>query len=187
MKNIFVCAVAFTAITCFASCGNNTGKDSKEVAKDENAQKFDSTNIQDDTKFAITVADAGMFEVAASQLALQNAQASNVKDFATMMVTDHTAANNELKETAAKKNISLPAQLSDAHQKKYDDLSTKKGADFDKAYVDCMLDGHKDAVAAFQKESDKGNDNDLKTWAGAKLPTLQHHLEVIQSIKDSRK
>jgi putative membrane protein len=126
-------------------------------------------------------------EVSASKLAQEKATAGSVKDFANMMVTDHSAANNELKDLAAKKNISLPGQLSDEKQKKYNELASKKGTDFDKAYIDCMVSGHKDAVDAFQKESEKGNDNDLRTWAAGKLPTLQHHLEVIQSIKDSKK
>ncbi len=116
-----------------------------------------------------------------------NASAANVKDFATMMVNDHSAANNELKEAAAKKNISLPMALSDEKQKKYNGLAVKKGTDFDKAYVDCMVDGHKDAIDAFQKESEKGNDADLRTWASGKLATLQHHYEVIKSIKDGKK
>ncbi len=185
MKKIFFSVFACAAMTCFFACADN--KDSKDEAKKENKEKFDSTKIEGDTKFAVTVADAGMFEVDASKLALTNASAANVKDFATMMVNDHSAANNELKEAAAKKNISLPMALSDEKQKKYNGLAVKKGTDFDKAYVDCMVDGHKDAIDAFQKESEKGNDADLRTWASGKLATLQHHYEVIKSIKDGKK
>jgi putative membrane protein len=183
LTGIFLCGATF----CLFSCGNGENKDSKEVAKEENNQKFDSTNIEGDTKFAVSLADGSMLEVEASKLAMTNGSAANVKDFAQMMVTDHSAANTELKDLAAKKNISLPATLSEAKQKKYNDLAAKKGADFDKAYVNCMVDEHQDAVDALQKEAEKGNDAELRSWAAGKLATIQHHLEVIKSIKDGKK
>ncbi|MEO8173620.1 MAG: DUF4142 domain-containing protein [Sediminibacterium sp.] len=187
MKKVLTGVLLCTALACFFSCGDGSEKDSKEVAKDENNQKFDSTNIEGDTKFAVALADGSMFEVEASKLAATNASAANVKDFAKMMVTDHSGANAELKDLAAKKNISLPMTLSEAKQKKYNELAAKKGVDFDNAYVDCMVDEHKDAVDALQKEADKGNDADLRSWATGKLATIQHHLEVIKSIKDGKK
>ena len=92
-------------------------------------------------------------------------------------------ANEELKAAAAKDSITLPTAVSDKHQKKYDELAAKKGADFDKAYLDAMEDGHKATIEAFQKEADKGNNATLKQWATEKLPTLQHHLKTIQKDK----
>ncbi|MEO7529841.1 MAG: DUF4142 domain-containing protein [Sediminibacterium sp.] len=185
MKKLLAGIVLCTATTFFVACGSD--KDSKDVAKEENNQKFDSTNIEGDTKFAVNLADGSMLEVEASNLALKNASARNVKDFATMMVTDHTAANNELKDAAGKKNISLPIGLSEAKQKKYTDLAAKKGADFDKGYIDLMVDEHKDALDALQKEAEKGNDADLRNWAAGKLATIQHHYDVIKAIKDAKK
>ncbi len=187
MKKLFI-----TAFTCasilLTACGDNTdNKDAKDVAKEENDRKFDSTNIEDDTKFAVALADGSMFEVEASKLALKNASAANVKEFAETMVKDHSAANSELTELAAKKNISLPMALSDAKQKKFSDLSKLKGAEFDKAFTDCMVDEHKDAVDLLQKEADKGNDADLRNFAATKLPTIQHHHEMIKSIKEAKK
>jgi putative membrane protein len=187
MKKLITGALLCAATFCLFSCGNGSEKDSKEVAKEENNQKFDSTNIEGDTKFAVALADGGLFEVEAAKLAANNASAANVKDFAKMMVTDHSGAGAELKDLAAKKNISLPAALSESKQKKYNDLAAKKGTDFDKAYIDCMVDEHQDAVDALQKEAEKGNDAELRSWAAGKLATIQHHLEVIKSIKDGKK
>lgn len=187
MKKLLAGFIVCSAVTCFVACGNGDNKDSKDIAKEENEQKFDSTNLERDTKFAVALADGGMMEIESSKLALTNATAANVKEFAQMMVTDHTGAAAELKDAAARKNISLPATLSDAKQKKYDELSTKKGADFDKAYIDLMVSEHEDAVNALKDESEKGNDPDLKAWAAGKLPVIQKHLDVIKSIKDAKK
>ncbi len=55
--------------------------------------------------------------------------------------------------------------------------------DFDKAFAGIMVDDHKDAIAAFQTEADKGNNDALKDWASKTLPTLQHHLDMSDSLK----
>jgi putative membrane protein len=114
------------------------------------------------------------------KLALTNSSAPAVKKFANMMIEDHTKANAELKALAEKKNITVPAVLSNKNQDDYNDLSKKKGADFDKAYTSFMVKDHKDDIDEFKKEADKGTDADLKDWASGKVPVLQHHLEMAQ-------
>jgi len=110
-----------------------------------------------------------------------------VKEFGRNMVTDHSKANDELKATAQSKNITLPTVPNSKHQKHIDEMKQKKGSDFDKAYIDMMVDDHKDDIDDFQKEADKGNDPDLKAWASNKLPVLQHHLQMAKDIQQSLK
>lgn len=189
MKKII--AILFASGSLFiTSCGggnSNTETDSKKMAKEENEKKFDDTSMEDDAAFVAKIADAGMMEVETGKLALTNAASPKVKEFGQMMIDDHTKANAELEATAKAKNITIPATLSDAKQKKYAELAAKKGADFDKEYMSAMVDGHQDVIDAFKKEADKGKDADIKKWAADKLPTLQHHLEVAKQTKDGLK
>jgi putative membrane protein len=131
-----------------------------------------------DEKFAKCAAKDGMLEVKLGQLAMANASNADVKKHAAMMVEDHTKANEELKTVAAKKNIALPTTLTEKQQKKYDKMAKLQGKDFDKHYSKCMVKDHKKAVCLFKKESKKGKDSDLKSWAAAKLPTLKQHKEM---------
>ena len=131
-----------------------------------------------DVKFAKCAAKDGMLEVKLGQLAQANASNADVKKHAMMMVEDHTKANDELKTVAAKKNIELPAALTSKQQKTYDKLAKLQGKEFDKKYSKCMVKDHKKAVCLFKKESKKGKDSELKSWAAAKLPTLEHHKEM---------
>lgn len=186
MKKTIYTLFFCSSIIAMASCGSSQ-TDSKKMAKEENEQKFDNTNMEDDTKFAVAAADGGMLEVQLGQLAQANGSAPQVKQLGQMMVDDHSKANDELKQAAAQKNISLPATLSEKSQKTYDDLSKKTGADFDKAYASLMVDDHKEDINLFQKEADNGKDADLKTWAAGKIPTLQHHLEMAQAANDAVK
>ena len=40
-----------------------------------------------------------------------------------------------------------------------------------------MVNGHRDAIAMFEKVSTQSTDADVKGWAGAILPDLHKHLE----------
>lgn len=168
----------------FTACGQkDKPEDAKEVAEEQNEAKFEDTEIENDTEWAVAVADLGMLEVEASKLALERATTPAVKEFAQTMITDHSKANEELQAAATQKNITLPAMLSDKSQKKLDDLREKTGKDFEDAYTDCMVKDHKDAVDKFKKQADKGDDADLKSWAAGKVATLEHHLEMAKVIE----
>ncbi|MES2851145.1 MAG: DUF4142 domain-containing protein [Bacteroidota bacterium] len=198
MKKLLTGAVIISSLFLISCGGNNTDDtttttdtakmDAKEVAEEKNDKKIDSAgDMKSDADFAVKVADAGMLEVALGKLALKNASSPKVKEYAQMMIDDHSKANAELTEAAKKKNISLPAAMSDKCQKKYADLSEKKGKDFDKDYMSAMVDGHQDVLDAMKTEADKGADADLKAWASGKVATVQHHLDVAKSTKDMLK
>ncbi|CAN5468753.1 hypothetical protein BH09BAC3_BH09BAC3_37080 [soil metagenome] len=184
MKRLLVNIATFGLLIGLVSCGPKKD-DSKEVAEESNEQKFEDTKMEDDTEFAVTIADAAMLEVRLGELAQTNGYASEVKSFAKMMIDDHTKAGEELKMVANQKNITLPATLSNTSQGKYDDLSKKTGKDFDYAYTDAMVSGHKDVLEAMKKEAEKGKDAELKAWATAKVAVIEHHLEVAKQTEDA--
>jgi putative membrane protein len=171
------------SIVLLASCGpkRNDTKKEAEKANDENLKKSDT---KEDAEWAVSVADAGMLEVKASELAQKNATSSDVKSFAQMMIKDHTMANEELKALAGEKGIVLPTSLSNKCQNKYDDLAKKTGKDFDDAYTDLMVSDHKDAVDDFKKEAEKGNDSAIRSWAAGKVSTLEHHLDMAKQTEE---
>lgn len=188
MKKYIITAMAFAMFSLFSACGDSSKpEDSKEAAKDANEQKFDDSKIEDDAQWAVKAADGGMEEVALGQLAQTNGASPKVKELGKMMVDDHTKANEELKALAAKKNITLPAAMSENRQKDYDDLAKKTGADFDKAYTSMMVDDHQEDIDEFKKEGNDGKDAELKAWAAGKVATLEHHLEMAKAARDAVK
>lgn len=175
---------AMLAVTLLACGPQSKQEDSKAIAEEQNEEKFEDANLEKDTEFAVTAADGGMLEVQLGKLAQTNASSAQVKKFAQMMVEDHSKANDELKALAQQKGITLPTALSEDHQKKYNDIAEKTGEAFDKEYMDFMVKDHKEDINAFQNEAENGNDQELKTWAAGKVPTLQHHLEMAQAAQD---
>jgi putative membrane protein len=189
MKKLVILSATFLAVWMTQSCGNNAKNPQSETPVDS-AQNINETVKPVDEKsseFAVDAANAGMKEVAMGKLAQEKGQSERVKAFGTMMVNDHTKTADELKALAAKKSITLPAELSTDDKKHMDDMAKKTGKDFDKHYIDMMVDGHKDVVSKFEKASDNVTDEELKTWARNTLPTLKAHLDSAQAIKDSWK
>jgi len=187
-------AISASVLTFQACSGGN--KDAKESADSLNMAKDTTTNVaatggiavdEADAKFTTQAAVGGMAEVELGKMALEKSSNAKVKEFATMMVKDHGMANTELMAIAKLKNITLPNTVDDEHKQKMDDLSKKTGADFDKAYVDAMVSGHKSTLKLMEDEAKDGKDADLKSFATKTAPIVQSHLVMINKINDSMK
>ena len=144
-------------------------------------------NPTDAQGFATRAAQGGMAEVELGRHASQKAQNAEVKKFAQMMVQDHTNANTELKSLAGKKNITLPTALDAEHKAVMDKLQGLSGAEFDKAYMDAMVEDHEKTVDLFQAQADDGADADMKAFAAKTLPKLKQHLEMAEKINGNLK
>ncbi len=183
-KYFFQVMIAVGASITMMSCESKKNYDNTEVAKEQNDSSATTKEEKKDAEWAVEVADGGMFEVQTATLALTKATSPEVKKFAQMMVDDHTKANNELKSMASKKGIALPDVMSEKCQKNYYDLDQKDKKDFDKDYIDLMVNDHNEDVDKFEKEANQGEDADLKSWASSTLATLRHHDEEAKRLQD---
>ena len=135
-----------------------------------------------DHKFVEQAAAGGMAEVEEGQLAQQKASSNDVKQFASQMVTDHTKANDELKQIAQSKGITLPSHPTRAEERSESGLKKLSGTEFDRHYVREQVADHQKTVALFQKQANSGEDPELKAFAQKTLPILQRHLQMAQSL-----
>lgn len=191
-KLMYIGLIAGVACLVQACGGNKDSKasaDSANTAKADTAKKDSSASAvdKDDAKFAVAAANGGMAEVELGALAQEKAGNAKVKDFGSMMVKDHSKANDEMKALAKSKGITLPDSIDSKEKKVKSDLSAKSGADFDKAYVSNMIDDHKEDIKEFEDAAKNVKDPDLKAFAVKTLPTLKMHLDAIQKIHDSMK
>lgn len=185
MKKFLIHPFLLSLFVISISCENNP--DSTDVAEDTNEERFDDRDVKKDAEFAVEAATSGMFEVQAGQLAASNATHPRVKEMGQMVASDHEKANAELKDLAARKNIALPTALSDEKRDKYNDLAEKTGNDFDRDFVDTMVDSHEKSIDKYEDIAENGNDQDIRNWASGKIPTLQAHLREFEALKDQVK
>jgi putative membrane protein len=186
-SNRIAMAAALTGLlaaapAAFAQSGGMTSGSMSKTTTTKTMTTTTSKMSAADSKFIKEAAVGGMEEVTLGQLAAQKATDPDVKNFGQKMVDDHSKANDQLKQLAAQKGVTVASALPPSKQKDVDQLSKLSGAAFDKKYVSMMVSDHKKDVAEFKKESAKAKDSDLKSWAGATLPTLQDHLKMIEDI-----
>jgi len=139
-----------------------------------------SAKAGSDQHFVMEAAKGGLAEVELGKLAKDKASSDQVKQFAQRMVDDHSKANDELKSIAQNKNITLPTELDAKDKAVHDRLAKLSGEQFDKAYMQHMLQDHRKDVAAFRTESKSGKDPEVKAFAAKTLPTLEEHLKQAQ-------
>ncbi len=174
---------------------NNEAKDSVEKADSINEASIDSPAAQqpavmadeETSSFLVKAANGGMTEVKLGEIAQKNAGNQRVKDFGSMMVHDHSAANEKVKTLAAQRNVTLPMAVSDESQKDIDDCSKKTGREFDKAYMSDMVKKHQATIDMFEDAANKLNDADVKTFINNTLPKVREHLDSAKAIQKQLK
>jgi len=137
-----------------------------------------------DRKFITEAAQGGMAEVKLGEIAGKQAASADVKNFGQRMVDDHSRLNQELKKLATDKGVPLPDSIGPKHQATVDRLSKLSGEAFDRAYMGEMVKDHTHDVAAFEQQSTRAEDPDLKAWSGKSLPTLRQHLQMAREIAE---
>ena len=148
------------------------------------AEKADRTMAygkMSDSTFVMKAANAGMEEVDLGKLAVEKASSDEVKKFGQRMVDDHSKAGDELKTLAQNKHITLPSATDPHGKATYDRLSKLSGAAFDRAYIQAMVVGHRQALNDFRMETKMGQDADVKGWAAKTLPTIEAHVKLAQN------
>lgn len=188
----------FTFLALLMTCIVYSCSNSPKKTKDTNTTAGDSlpgyhsdtslknpadTAVNVSTTFALKAAAGGTMEVMLGNIAQQNAHSLRVKKFGAMMVKDHTKANKELMALADSKNILIPSKLPDAIQNHIDQINKYKGADFDKHYMEMMVDDHKEDIDLFSKKAKDQKDTTFKAFASKTLPVLNMHLDSAKAIK----
>jgi putative membrane protein len=135
-----------------------------------------------DKTFYKDAAEAGLSEVSDATLAEEKATDSKLKDFAAMMVKDHSAANDKLSALAGGKGITLPTSGSVKDMAMHEKLKLESGDTFDKAYIKGQISAHRATLKLLRQEIASGQDPDAQAFAKSVLPTVQGHLKAINAI-----
>jgi len=171
-------AAAFIFSSGFALAASDSTK-AGESRRKESKGKLPSG----EERFMKEAASGGLMEVELGKIAAEKGSHQRVKEFGKRMQADHSKANTQLKKIASSKGVDLPTQPSGEHKSTMDKLTKLSGTEFDREYMEAMVDDHKEDIEKFQTQADKGKDPELKKFAGENLPILKKHLELAQSTE----
>jgi putative membrane protein len=150
-----------------------------------------SAQAIDDAQIASVVVTANQVDVDAGRLATSRSTSREVKEFAQLMITDHTAVNKSASDLAAKLKVTprdnpTSQSLKAGGEKNLAHLKTLKDAAFDKAYVDHEVAYHQQVIDALDKTLIPGATNEeLKALLIKVRPAFVAHLEHAKRLQAS--
>lgn len=177
-----------------AACGQADRNESS--ATDLNAVATNDTGTMDNmattdtalapvtaAEFAAAAAASDLFEIESSRMAQSQAASAEVKDFAAMLVQDHSKSTAELKTIASKDNITLsPPTLRPDMQSKIDALKSAKGEAFDTLYLSQQVPAHEEALKLHQGYAASGDNASLKAFASKTSTVVSKHLDEARAM-----
>jgi putative membrane protein len=139
---------------------------------------------------------ANMAEIEFGKLAAAKAMNAEVKKFGQKLTDEHTKALDGLKAVASQHKISVGTALDEEHERLRMRLSGLSGGEFDREFIDAMIDGHQEVLDALEPRVDESNmaavipeksDNAaamaINRWAAEAYPAVHAHLEAAKAIK----
>lgn len=134
-----------------------------------------------DAAFLQSAGQAAEAEIALAALAQKQAADARIKALADVLKRDHEAARTELQKLAKLKKVELTA-MTVTQLATHSRLEKMTGKEFDRAWVEAIIELHRDARGLFSRAS-RSADPDVKAFAGLQAKVLEEHLKRAKELQ----
>ena len=187
-----------------ADSANKTKIASSDTVQIDSIAKADSNNKKQETKadkaivkkkelekdaadFLVKSFEASTFEIEQAELAATHSANDEVKRFATQVIAAHKDFNYKMTDAAFNASFKLPGGVDSDHASDLKKMDKLKGKDFDKKFMDMMVNGHEAAVKDYTEAAQKLAPGDVKSYASQTLPNIQNHLIMAKNLENKLK
>lgn len=183
MRIALLIAASLLATACNEpAADNNQTEGAAGMAQNDAAGAF-AEEAPPALGFAEATAMSDMYEVTAGNIALERAESEAVREFAQMMVADHTQSSRDLEQAlgGSVEDFSMPASLDTEHQAQVDILQSLQGDAFDREYLTQQMAAHRKTLAMLKAYGGNGDVAELRQFAQSTTPVVQKHLDWLES------
>jgi putative membrane protein len=147
------------------------------------ANNYNNKALVDDSGmlFLKNGTEASLATVKASGLAISNSKNQQVIQFAKAMIDDHTLLADNLRKLEIDNFVTSNDTINANHQQVITALAQRKAADFDKAYMELVVNQHEQEIALFKTAALNKNPN-VSDFAHKNMSSLQAHLDSAKMI-----
>ncbi len=133
--------------------------------------------------FAQRAALSDIFEIESSKIALKKVKSGSVRDFAQMMITDHTKSSEDLKQAiaASGQTLAMPAKLDATRQTQLEVLNRLNGQEFESEYLNQQKLAHQQALELLKSYAGGGDVAEVRQFAQATIPAVQKHHDWLET------
>ena len=135
------------------------------------------------TEYVTTAGASDLYEITSSKVVLEATQNTTLRDFAQMMVTQHTKSTADVKAAAMKSRVKVaPPKLTPLQQELVIELRAENGAARDATYIAQQKASHGQALAVQKAYATAGTAPALKAAAASIVPVVEHHIMMLKAM-----
>ncbi len=189
--------VTLVALGLAATNGCSKGSSSSEApgasqgseATPAEMPDHEMSNAFTDGQIAQVLTNVDEAEVQQAQLALTKTNNPQTRDFANMMIEQHTASKQQAAQLASQANINpTPSQIANKLQtetsKTLEKLNTADPSDFDEMYVKAQIAQHKEVLDLLNdKLIPAAKDPMLRRQLATTKAMVKHHIDAAEKIE----
>jgi putative membrane protein len=171
-----------------SSCGNNntgTGSTDTTATKTDTAMTSQNTQPQamksPEQDFVNYAVPANTTEMVWLREGISKSDNKEIKNHAKMMLKDHEKLDDKVKAYLSTKGTSLTVPTVDTSNAV--NINDKKGKDWDKAWVDKMVEDHSGLLDKLKTSQKDVKDSSLLTLINSTIPTVESHLAMAKSMQ----
>jgi putative membrane protein len=137
---------------------------------------------QKDKDFMTRATYINLGEIYSGNITQERASDVSVKEYGSMMITDHANAQERIAKIASSADYTLPQDTDQEHKTLGEMLSTLSGPQFDSTYLYKMVEGHDKAISLYDDEAANGSDAETKQYAASTVDIIRHHRMKADSL-----
>lgn len=159
-----------------------------ETTKGAGKEKLSQDNLQTLAKYH----HVNQMEIEMGKAAQKQAGSQAVKQYGKMLVSDHQANDKKLEALAKKHGQKVPAFKPETDQAKQEmqdnkqvaqQLKKMKGTDFDRQFLQTMIDQHEQVIGGIDNDIAQANNEDVANLLRETKPVLQRHADQAREIQ----
>jgi putative membrane protein len=133
--------------------------------------------------FVQVAAISDNFEIESSRVVLARSTHPQIREFAQRMIEHHTMISTEMR-ALPEATTRLPANLDERHTNMLLLLRQQEDVDMlNRYYVQQQIEGHTEAVTAYEAYANGGDVPALKAFAQRHLPMIRQHLQMARALQ----
>jgi putative membrane protein len=188
MKGLISVAGAMGLMILLGACGNNnSGTSSTDSSTTKNDSTATAQNVQPQTtkspeqEFVNYAVPANTTEMIWLREGVEKSGNKDIKNHAKMMLKDHQQLDEKVKAYLTTKGTNLTVPAVDTTNAV--NINDKKGKDWDKAWVDKMVDDHSNLLDKLKSSQKDVKDSSLLALINNTIPTVESHLAMTKTMK----
>mgnify|MGYP000613189450 CR=1 FL=1 len=171
MKHLFVSAAALALLS---ACASNPPP----------APPVDTSSPLYAPNYLGMAGSSDQFEIQSGQLAQQMSQNPAIRQMGQMLVADHTNSTQQLMAAAQSAGIAAPPPaMRPEHAAMLQQIQSAPPGQFDMIFRDVQIQAHQQALQLHQNYAASGDVPALRATAGAIVPVVQNHLNMLQGMQ----